>query len=537
MELPFLLKEKYRVIRKIDSGGMGVVYEALHLGFGCACAIKAIRLDLEGNPELDARFRREGEILARLHHANIVGVMDCDFEPGFGHFLVMEFVKGEDLSDTIRRKGGLEYNEVLRIGQAVAAALDHAHRSGVIHRDIKTKNILLEEGTGRPVVLDFGIAKLLVGGAELTTSGNFLGTYRYSAPEQIRVEDRIEIDARADIYALGIVLYEMHSGQRFLGNIPEKEIAQLVAYHPTWEPPVLFRDGTPTDFADLVANCIRRDRDRRISSAEEVRCRLELCKVSLSDDVTKPQPRPLPPQGRQVPLVLQAAASLLLLAVTGSLLILIGRQLMKQPPLPIYGEAAWSSPRPSIIATLQDPLPTTTATPTSSPPQQRRPTATAVRRPVATPTLLSFYTRLTPSEGLALLRPKTGGLQVRAKILTTNPSRIGDRLRFAVSCDATCYATVLSIGPTGTVEPLFPNSLQPSEVLRPGGWLTIPNGTYDLEVSGPPGIERLKIIATSQPVRLAPEGKQLDQADIEKMRDLLRNITWGEYTIPLQVDE
>ncbi|MBI3782770.1 MAG: protein kinase [Deltaproteobacteria bacterium] len=535
-DFPSILKGKYRLIRKIDSGGMGVVYEAVHLDLDCPCAIKSIRIELEEHPDFTARFRREGQILARLRHPNIVGVMDCDFEPGFGHFLVMEFVRGVDLSATIRSTGGLEYSEVLRIGQAVASALDYAHKAGVVHRDIKAKNILLEKGTGRPVVLDFGVAKLMAGEEGLTRSGDFLGTYRYSAPEQIRLEDRGSIDARVDIYALGILLYEMFSGRKFLANIPEKEIAQLVAYHPNWEPPMAFRAGTPPSFVSLVTDCVQRQRERRVSGADEVSRRLGLCPLEICDDVTRPEP--LAPLRRrwQPPRVLRNGAWLLLLAGIGGLLMWHEDQLGRQGWWP----ASCAPSRPSarrVVMTNVALADTPTSTPRTSlnPAPTSEPTATKTRLRSATPAAIPTRVRMA-SEALFELRPKGSGLPVRAQLLTRDPIHVGDQMRFAVECDVDCYVAVISIGTTAKLNPIFPNSMQSSELLHPGESLIVPTESYELQVSGPPGIERLKIIATSAPINLAPAGKQLDLADVDKIREVLREVPWGESIISLRVD-
>jgi len=276
-----LIKNKLRIVRQVGRGGMGFVYEAFHEGLRVTRALKQIVGDLQDNPEIERRFLHEAQMMARLEHPHIVRVFDIDQEPGFGTYLLMEFIRGRDLGDVLRQEGRFSYPETLRIGIAVASALDCAHRAGLVHRDIKPANILIEDGTGRPVVTDFGIAKEVESANEnesFTRTGSFVGTYRYSSREQIRAEKGVPIDGRADVYSLGVVLYEIFAGKKYLAGMPELKIASCVGYQDDWLPTLDYPEPPPARFATLIDEAIAPDRDKRIRSAADLVARLEECR-------------------------------------------------------------------------------------------------------------------------------------------------------------------------------------------------------------------------------------------------------------------
>ncbi|HYC22498.1 MAG TPA: protein kinase, partial [Candidatus Bathyarchaeia archaeon] len=289
---PLIIKNKYRILRQIAQGGMGSVYEVLHERLGVTRALKQVRVDLQGNPEAERRFLTEAQMMARLEHPNIVRVYDIDYEPDFGTFLLMELIRGPDLGKVLRKEGRLGLAETLRIGRGVARALDYAHRHQLVHRDIKPANVILEEGSGRVVVTDFGIAKQVESAentltSENTRTGAFLGTYRYSSREQIRNEKGVRIDGRADVYSLGAVLYEMYSGLRYLHGMSEPEITAFVGYQPNWTAPLEFPEPPPDDFRELIERCLATNRDERVASAAEVIVRLEACSARSLDPAAR----------------------------------------------------------------------------------------------------------------------------------------------------------------------------------------------------------------------------------------------------------
>lgn len=201
----------------IGRGGMGAVYRARQVDLERDVAVKVLPEELSGNPTFEERFRREAKALARLDHPNIVNVYDSGVSDGLC-YIVMELVRGTTLRDAMRA-GAIDPEGALRIIPKICAALEYAHDHGVVHRDIKPENILLAHGGGVKVA-DFGLAQLTGGdGREtmLTATGSQLGTLRYMAPEQFA---GARTDHRVDIYALGVVLYELLTGEVPMGDFP-----------------------------------------------------------------------------------------------------------------------------------------------------------------------------------------------------------------------------------------------------------------------------------------------------------------------------
>jgi tRNA A-37 threonylcarbamoyl transferase component Bud32 len=218
--VPRVLDNKYRIEQLIGRGGMGAVYRARDVRLDRLVAVKVVRADLLQDMDARRRFRREAQIVARLQHPGIVSIFDFGTFPDGGAYLVMELVRGEDLRRVLQREGSLDPARAARILSAVCHAIEAAHREGVLHRDLKPENILLP-GTGdiEAKVLDFGVAKLVGEPAEdtrsgahatLTAAGSILGTPAYMAPEQLRGASP---DHRTDVFALGVIAYEMLSGE------------------------------------------------------------------------------------------------------------------------------------------------------------------------------------------------------------------------------------------------------------------------------------------------------------------------------------
>ena len=223
------LADRYRLERELGQGGMATVYLAHDLKHDRKVAIKVLR------PELAAiigaeRFLREIKTIATLQHPHILGLIDSGEVQGTAYY-VMPFVEGESLRDRLTREKQLPITEAVRIATEVAAALDYAHRHGVIHRDIKPENILLHDGAA--LVADFGIALAAsnAGSTRMTETGMSLGTPHYMSPEQAMGER--EITARSDVYALGCVLYEMLSGDPpFTGSTAQAIVARVMTEEP-----------------------------------------------------------------------------------------------------------------------------------------------------------------------------------------------------------------------------------------------------------------------------------------------------------------
>ena len=223
------LAERYRVEHKLGEGGMATVYLAVDLKHGRRVALKVL------HPELAAilggdRFLAEIKTTAHLQHPNILQLFDSGSADGLLYY-VMPYVAGETLRGRLTREKQLPVDDAVAIARGMAAALDYAHRQGVIHRDIKPENVLLLDG--QPLVADFGISLAVkqAGGARLTQTGLSLGTPQYMSPEQATGER--ELDARSDIYALGAVSYEMLGGEPpFTGTSSQAVIAKLMTEEP-----------------------------------------------------------------------------------------------------------------------------------------------------------------------------------------------------------------------------------------------------------------------------------------------------------------
>lgn len=214
MDVPQFIAGRFRIEREIGTGGMGAVYLATHLDLERPVAVKIIRREFAGDAEVAERFLREARTMAKLRHPNAAMIFDAGNLPDGRHFIVMEFVEGETLSQALARDGRFSFTQAVNIATQICDVLEEAHRLGIIHRDLKPSNILL--GKRGVCVLDFGVAKVLASSAESTAthastgSGQLVGTPRYMSPEQCLGQ---RVGARSDLYSLGVLLYEMLAGR------------------------------------------------------------------------------------------------------------------------------------------------------------------------------------------------------------------------------------------------------------------------------------------------------------------------------------
>lgn len=199
-----VISDRYEIVAEIGAGGMGTVFRGIDRQTGQDVAVKQLKRDLS-QPEVIERFKREGEILRQLHHPNIVNLLDTAQQDG-QHFLVMEYVSGGDLNQFLK-VGPLPIERILALTLELADALTRAHHLGIIHRDLKPANVLIA-ADGTPRLTDFGVAHI-ERGEHLTETGIVIGTISYLAPETLLGED---VDARVDIWAFGVMLFEMLSG-------------------------------------------------------------------------------------------------------------------------------------------------------------------------------------------------------------------------------------------------------------------------------------------------------------------------------------
>ena len=260
-----IVDDTYRIEEALARGGFGTVYRATHLPTGTAVAIKILHADLAANPKVRARFARESVALSKLRSRNTV----VTFHRGESHegtlYIVMELLVGESLGERLQRRGRLAWREALVIMRDVCRSLAEAHACGIIHRDLKPSNIHLDRDSFVKV-LDFGLAKLLpwsgIEDADLTAHGEIVGTLEYMAPEQMLGTD---CDPRSDIYALGIIGFELIAGRRPFADATNP--AALVTAILTQSPePLSAITAVPADVDRLIMRCIHRDPDVRFST-------------------------------------------------------------------------------------------------------------------------------------------------------------------------------------------------------------------------------------------------------------------------------
>ena len=276
------LQAQYRIVRLLGRGGMGSVYLARDLALDREVAIKVVRTD-SFEREIQDRLRREARTAARLSHPNIVPLHAFGEVEGMPYF-VMGYVRGESLATRLRRDVKLSHEEARRILADLAEALDHAHRQGVVHRDVKPDNVLLDDESGRALLTDFGVAKALGRSETLTAVGSVVGTPSYMSPEQ--AAGRGDIDGRSDIYSLGVMAYAMLTGRLpFEG----KTAADVLTKHLT-QPPQPLRSLAPTlpdSTALAVERCLAKDPARRFQDARSLKLAVGVSEEAQLPDTLK----------------------------------------------------------------------------------------------------------------------------------------------------------------------------------------------------------------------------------------------------------
>lgn len=307
------LAERYRLQDRIASGGMGSVYGAVDERLGRRVAVKLLRAELAEDDRFVERFRREARAAAALAHPNIASVFDYGEDDG-RRFIVMELVDGgEDLARLLAREGALAPARAAAICAQMCDALAHAHQRGVIHRDVKPANVIVGEDD-HVKVTDFGIARA-AGDSTLTATGTVLGTAQYISPEQASGKP---VTARSDIYAAGVVLYEMLAGEPpFTGDTP----VAIALRHMSEDVP---RPGStnpavPRALDDVVARATARDPERRFASAAEMAAALRAAtgagERGTAPLVVGPPTRPLGAETWPLPVAPRRAARLALVAL------------------------------------------------------------------------------------------------------------------------------------------------------------------------------------------------------------------------------
>src|SRR5579859_7650360 len=270
---------KYELQEQLGHGGMAEVWKALDTQLQRYVAIKLLHANLKEDPHFIARFEREAQLVASLHHPNIVQIHDFQIfsteEEGTIAYMVMDYVEGQTLADYIRRTSGLgnfpSPKEIVQLFTSICLAVDYAHQQGMLHRDLKPANILLDKQNtthnpmGEPILTDFGLARFLESPAATLTAVQ-LGTPLYISPEQVT---GLAGDERSDVYSLGIILYEMVTGRRpFQGENPMAVMSQHLTTMPL--SPVLINPNIPPALEMVILRCLEKDPAARFPSASSL---------------------------------------------------------------------------------------------------------------------------------------------------------------------------------------------------------------------------------------------------------------------------
>ncbi|MCJ7643479.1 MAG: serine/threonine protein kinase [Candidatus Aminicenantes bacterium] len=306
---------RYEIIETLGQGGMGKVFKAYDRKINEVVALKLIRPEIGLNEKAIERFKNELKIARKITHRNICRMHDLG-EEGFTHYITMEHVAGEDLKRFIRRAGTLSSGKAIDIAKQVCEGLAEAHRQGVIHRDLKPQNIMIDQD-GNAKIMDFGIARF-VDTDRMTGSGVMIGTPEYMSPEQAELKD---VDKRADIYSLGIVLYEMVSGRvPFDGETP----LSIAMKHKTEKPRSVREWNTQVsaELAAVISKCMEKAPGDRFQNAEDLMEDLNMVEQDLSTaERVVPKKKPAPTKEMAVAfqvkkLIVPAAALVVFCIVT-----------------------------------------------------------------------------------------------------------------------------------------------------------------------------------------------------------------------------
>ena len=287
---------RYRILSRVAAGGMGIIYRAEQVFLKREVALKRLHRELTGHGQAMARFKREAQAAVKINHPNVCQVLDCGVGGDGALFIAMELLEGQSLAQRVADYAPLPLDEIVEIGAQVCEGLGQAHALGIVHRDLKPENVMLvprPDGSGVTAkIMDFGVAKVShdVDGKALTQAGMIFGTPKYMAPEQASGET---LDARADLYSLGVMLFEMATGRP---PFDAPTMSGLLTKHLTEPPPTLEAAAPhlayPLPFREIVARCLIKDPGRRIPSAQALGDALRACAGQRASLVGPPLPRP-----------------------------------------------------------------------------------------------------------------------------------------------------------------------------------------------------------------------------------------------------
>ncbi len=346
------LEGDFEVGELVGTGGFAEVYAARDMHLERDVAIKTLRSDLHASPKIRERFLREARTVAQLRHPNVLPVYAVGERDGIGYF-VMPLVDGESLQDYLERTGPVPVDEARRLIMEIGDALGHAHSKGLVHRDVKPDNVMLEGPERRALVMDFGIAKAVeVHEPKLTGTGMVVGTPLYMSPEQACGDP---VDHRSDIYSLGVIAFELLAARPpFVSG----SVQAVIAMHVMQDPPALskLRPDCPPDLSAAVHRCLEKTADRRFESAAE------LSRILRGEpaSVVPNHARAKEPSKWRLPGSLGVGAALLsvtLYVVGASVVIpfvfavaaLIGLLILGQSKVPGYGDVVFGAPNSGTV--------------------------------------------------------------------------------------------------------------------------------------------------------------------------------------------
>ena len=342
---------RFRIVKQLGRGGIGVVYKARDNEMRVDVAIKTIPPELAHHREFLRRFQQEAGALMRLHHPHIVGLIDLVQDQG-SHYMVLEYVDGPSLSQLLTN-GALPPERAQQIALQICDALSHAHEHKVVHRDIKPSNILLTKD-GRVKVTDFGIARVL--DATLgTVTGQVFGTVQYASPEQVK---GLKVDARSDLYSLGVVLYEMVTGRvPFVGK-DDMEIAEQ-HLRASAVPPRELREEIPQGLEGIILRCLEKDRELRYQRAEELAA--DLRRGDVSEKARLRAGEAEAEKDRRIPVAILGTIAVVLLAALGLFGVVFWPRL--RSPAQSVTSSAGAESKPASSPTGMQPVPTASLSP------------------------------------------------------------------------------------------------------------------------------------------------------------------------------
>lgn len=306
-----LLASRYEILERLGVGGMGAVYKAKDREVDRLVALKVIRAELAGDSAILSRFKQELILARKVTHKNVIRIFDLGRDGGL-RFITMEYIEGQDLRSLVKSQGKPTPEASVEIIQQVGLALEAAHAEGVVHRDLKPQNIMIDK-QGRVYVMDFGIARS-VGSEGLTMTGALIGTPEYMSPEQVKGED---VDGRSDLFSLGIIFYEL-----LTGKMPyREETVQRAMYKRTVERPIpasTEESTVPPFLSEIVSKCLEIAPEKRYQSAHELSADLDSWRLGIADQAGSVMQRWIRRALRNRNFLLAAAAVVILIVGVAS---------------------------------------------------------------------------------------------------------------------------------------------------------------------------------------------------------------------------